>query len=333
MSLPNVAYLRTPEDRFRDLPDFSYQPHYLQYGNLRIAYIDENTNGLQSPTSNETFLCLHGQPTWSYLYRKMIPILLKYTASSGTQPSRRIIVPDLLGFGRSDKPTADATYTYNFHRNSLLHLIRTLNLTNITLVVQDWGGLLGLTLPLAMPDRFVRLLVMNTTIATGQTLTQGFIDWRAYSNRNLDMNITALMRRSCRHLSEAEADVYNAPFPDVRYKGGVRRFPNLVMTSPEMEGVEVSKASLEFYATSDVFKAEDVFMACGMRDPVLGPRVMERLAEVWKNGCYYAEIQEGGHFLQEWGGEVAKLAIQVFEAKGDVNVEGVKRVWPGKVSL
>jgi len=93
MSLPNVAYLRTPEDRFRNLPDFPYQPRYLQYGNLRMAYIDENTNGLQSLTSNETFLCLHGQPTWSYLYRKMIPVLLKYTSSSGTQPSRRIIGP------------------------------------------------------------------------------------------------------------------------------------------------------------------------------------------------------------------------------------------------
>lgn len=141
------------------------------------------------------------------------------------------------------------------------------------------------------------------------------------------------MQRSCRHLSKAEADAYNASFPDVRYKGGVRRFPNLIMTSPEMEGVDVSKASLAFYTTSDIFKAEDVFMACGMQDPVLGPRVMERLAEVWKNGCYYADIQEGGHFLQEWGDEVAKLAIQVFEAKGEVNVEGVKRVWPGKVRL
>jgi pimeloyl-ACP methyl ester carboxylesterase len=109
MSLPNVAYLRTPEDRFRDLPDFPYQPYYLQYGNLCMAYIDEYTNGLQSSTSNETFLCLHGQPTWSYLYRKMIPVLLKYTTASSTQPSRRIIAPDLLGFGRSDKPTADAT--------------------------------------------------------------------------------------------------------------------------------------------------------------------------------------------------------------------------------
>ena len=147
------------------------------------------------------------------------------------------------------------------------------------------------------------------------------------------MDIAALMRRSCRHLSPAEADAYNAPFPDARYKGGVRRFPNLVMTSPEMEGVDVSLRSLEFYGTSDVFRAEDVFMACGMRDPVLGPKVMEGLARVWKNGCYYAEVQEGGHFLQEWGEEVAKLAIRVFEGKGAVEVEGVKRVGPGKASL
>jgi haloalkane dehalogenase len=298
-----------------------------------MAYVDELNGSVTSSTPTETFLCLHGQPTWSYLYRKMIPVLLNHTTSSGAKPSRRIIAPDLLGFGRSDKPSADAIYTYNFHRDSLLHFIQALNLTNITLVVQDWGGILGLTLPLAMPERFDRLLVMNTSIATGQTPTKGFVDWRAYSNRNPDMNIGALMQRSCRHLTQAEADAYDAPFPDARYKGGVRRFPNLVMTDPGMEGVEVSNASLDFYGTSDVFKAESVFIACGMRDPVLGSPVMENLAKTWKNGCYYAEIKEGGHFLQEWGEQVAKLAIQVFEAKGEVEVKGVKRILPKKANL
>lgn len=332
MSQPNVSYLRTSDERFHDIPSFPYRPHYIQYGNLRVAYIDESSRSTTSTSDTETFLCLHGQPTWSYLYRKMIPVLLNYT-TSGARPNRRIIAPDLLGFGRSDKPSDDAVYTYNFHRNSLIHLIQALDLTNITLVVQDWGGLLGLTLPMAMPERFKRLLVMNTSIATGQTLTKGFVDWRAYSNRNPDMNIAALMQRSCRHLTPAEADAYSAPFPDARYKGGVRRFPNLVMTDPTMEGVGVSTASVDYYRTQDAFKAEDVFMACGMQDPVLGPVVMENLAKIWKNGCYYAEIPKGGHFLQEWGEQVAKLAIRVFEAKGAVEVEGVKRVMPVKANL
>ena len=341
MSQPNIPYLRTPEDRFHNLPDFPYQPHYLQYGNLRMAYIDEWTpNDSSAPT--ETFLCLHGQPTWSYLYRKMIPILLNYTTTpnkTSSHPRRRVIAPDLFGFGRSDKPRSNAAYTYTFHRASLLHLITTLDLTNITLVVQDWGGLLGLTLPLALThpsQRVKRLLVMNTTIATGQAPTPGFVDWRAYSNRNPDLDVAALMRRSCRHLSRAEADAYSAPFPDVRYKAGVRRFPNLVMTDARMEGVDVSKASLELYGTSDAFRAEDVFMACGMKDPVLGPKVMRGLARVWRNGCYYAEIAEGGHFVQEWGGEVARLAFRLFEASergAEGGVEGVERVSPGKASL
>jgi haloalkane dehalogenase len=154
-----------------------------------------------------------------------------------------------------------------------------------------------------MPHRFSRLLAMNTSIATGQAPTQGFINRRTYSNHNPDMKITAPMQHSCHHLSKAEAEVYSAPFPDVRYSGGVRRFPNLVMTSPKMEGADVSKVSLAFHATSDVFKTEDMFMACRMQDPVLGLRVMGRLAEVWKNGISRREgtfCRNGATGLRSW---------------------------------
>lgn len=297
-----------------------------------MAYIDEASTTASGSSKVETFLCLHGQPTWSYLYRKLIPVLLNYTTlSPGNKPRRRVVAPDLIGFGRSDKPTRDADYTLAFHRNALLHLVESLALTNITLVVQDWGGLLGLTLPLESPGRFKRLIVMNTTLAVGHAPSQGFIDWRAFSNKNPDMKIGELMRRSCKHLTPVEAGAYDAPFPSAEYKGGVRRFPQLVMTEPDMEGVEISKQSVRMYQTSEGFKAEDIFMACGQRDIVLGPPVMKALSAMWKNGCYYAEIKDAGHFVQEWGDEVARLAIQVFEKK--CAVEGVRKILPGRASL
>jgi len=144
--------LRTPEERFSVLPKFPYIPHYIDnlpgYENLRMAYIDEG------PKDAETvFLCLHGEPTWSYLYRKMLPVF--------TQAGCRVIAPDLFGFGRSDKPVEDAVYTFDFHRNSIIRLIEHLDLNGVALVVQDWGGIIGLTLPMEMPDRINRLLVMN----------------------------------------------------------------------------------------------------------------------------------------------------------------------------
>lgn len=325
MAPPDVPYLRTPAERFQHVPGFPYEARYLQYGNLRMAYVDESAGG-----GSQTFLCLHGQPTWSYLYRKMIPALLGYTTLNNT-PSRRVVAPDLFGFGRSDKPSRDMDYTFNFHRDALLHFIRTLDLTNITLVVQDWGGLLGLTLPIADPARFKRLIIMNTTIGVGAKPTQGFLDWRAFCNRSPDMKIGALIARGNPHLSKAETDAYDAPYPNQDYKGGVRRFPNLVPVSKEMEGVAISRESLHMYRTSDMFEDAGVFMACGMQDPVLGPPVMERLARVWKNGCYYAEIEDAGHFVQERGEKVAKLAIEVFEKRGEV--EGVRRVAPGRANL
>src|SRR6185436_5169000 len=159
--------------------------------------------------------------TWSFLYRRMIPVF--------TGAGFRVVAPDLFGFGRSDKPSDDAAYTFDFHRNALRALIDELDLRNITLVCQDWGGLLGLTLPMAMPERFARLLVMNTGFGTGDTpLTEGFLAWRAFNNRSPDMDIAGLMKRSTAGLSDAEAAAYAAPYPDARYKSGVRRFPNLV---------------------------------------------------------------------------------------------------------
>lgn len=323
---PNLPYLRTPDSRFENLPGFPYQPKYLQYGNLRMAYIDESSSG--SGPETETFLMLHGEPTWSFLYRKMIPVFLNYTTKSDKQPRRRrIICPDLFGFGRSDKPIRDEDYTFHFHRSSLLHLIRTLNLTSITLVVQDWGGLLGLTLPIADPSRFKRLLVMNTFIATGGKPTPGFVSWRAFVNKSPDMAVGALLGRSCTHLSLAERAAYDAPYPGKDFKAGVRRFPNLVMVDDgSKEGIEISKESLEWYRRGGVFeRPEDIFVVCGAKDPVMGPSTMQSVARIWGNGCVYAEVPDAGHFVQEWGAVIAEMAVEVFEGK---KVKNTKRIVP-----
>ena len=322
MAKQDLPYLRTPEERFEHLPDFPYKPHYLQYRDLRMAYVDEH-NG----EGSEVFLCLHGEPTWSYLYRKMIPVLLNYTTSS-QELSRRIVAPDLFGFGRSDKPSQDSDYSFDFHRDSILYLIESLNLTNITLVVQDWGGLIGLTLPITDPSRFKRFFVMNTALGRFER-SQGILDWISFTNSNPDMDIAGVLGMlGLKTLSKAEIGAYEAPFPDKTYKGGVRRFPNMLMIKEDMPGVELCRKSQHFYETTNSFKDADVFVACGIQDPLLGPH-MKALARMWKHGCYYAEIEEASHFVQEWGDKVARLAIEVFEKQS--KVAGVQRLEPVKL--
>jgi haloalkane dehalogenase len=290
--------LRTPPERFIDLPDYPFPAHFLDdldgYEGLRIHFLDEGP-----PDAKRVFLCLHGQPTWSYLYRRMIPIF----ANAGC----RVIAPDLLGFGKSDKPEREEDYTFTFHREMLRRLVERLDLRNLILVVQDWGGLLGLTLPMHDPLRYVGLLLMNTTFAGGDMpLGQGFIDWRAYSNRNPDMAIGKLLARSCPHLSSAQAAAYDAPFPDSTYKAGVRRFPNMVPEHPDAEGAALSREARDWFRTKWQGRT---FMAVGMKDPVLGPSVMAFVASQIHGCPAPVQIEEGGHFLQEWGELVALEAL------------------------
>ncbi|MDU8910765.1 haloalkane dehalogenase [Aestuariicoccus sp. MJ-SS9] len=296
--------VRTPDDRFADLPEYAFAPHYVDdltgYEGLRVHYLDEGPRD-----APRTFLCLPGEPTWAYLYRRMIPVF----AGSGA----RVVVPDWLGFGRSDKPTDDAVYGFGFHRNMMLALIERLNLRNVTLVVQDWGGILGLTLPMEMPERFARLIVMNTAIPVGDSLGDGFRAWRDYVASRPDMDCGALMKRSCPHLSEAEAQAYNAPFPDRRYKAGVRRFPQLVMIEPGMEGIEIAKRARQFW--SEDWQGES-FMAIGAQDPVLGVPVMSELRKIIRNCPEPMIVEEAGHFVQEWGDEVARAALAHFGDAG-----------------
>jgi len=297
-----AGVLRTSDERFEGLPDFPFVPNYLDdlkgYGGLRMHYVDEG------PRDAETvFLCLHGEPTWSYLYRKMIPVF--------TTAGHRAVAPDYFGFGRSDKPVQDDIYQFDFHRGSLMAFIEHLDLSNIVLVCQDWGGLLGLTLPMDVPDRISRLVVMNTTLGTGSLkLSEGFKAWRKYVQENPDFNVGGLMKRSCPILSDEEIAAYDAPFPDEQYKAGVRRFPAMVPDHPEAQGAALSRRAQEWLKTE---WAGESFMAIGMQDPVLGPPVMMGLRK-YINGCPEPfEIADAGHFVQEWGEVVAQKALEVFD--------------------
>ena len=292
--------LRTDDGRFADLPGFAFAPHYVDdmpgYGGLRVHYLDEGPRD-----APETFLCLHGQPTWCYLYRKMIPVF----AAAG----HRVVAPDLLGFGRSDKPADDATYSFSFHRTMLLAFIRQLDLRNITLVCQDWGGILGLTLPHEMPERFSRLLVMNTTIPVGEPISEGFIRWRAFNRSQPDLDIAGLMLRAQPDMTPEEAAAYAAPFPDQNYKAGVRRFPELVMTDPGMDGVADALRARAFW--KEHWQGQS-FMVIGMTDPVLGPDVMAQLRATIRGCPEPLEIEDGGHFVQEKGDRIARAALKSF---------------------
>ena len=285
--------MRTPDQRFADLPGFPYAPRYLEWRGLRAHYVDEGKG-------DRTFLCLHGEPTWAYLYRRMIPPFL--TAGA------RVVAPDFIGFGRSDKPEEDAFYTFDLHRAFLLEFIERLNLTRITLVVQDWGGLLGLTLPMDMPERFERLLVMNTALGTGDApLPEGFIAWRAYVAKNPDLACGKLMQRSCTHLSAAQAAAYDAPFPDQASKAGVRRFPQLVPDRPDAPGAALSRRARDWWMNS--WKGESC-MAIGATDPVLGVPVMNALRKIIRNCPEPYVHAKGGHFLQEWGADIASEVLK-----------------------
>ena len=285
--------MRTPDERFANLPGFDWAPNYLEWQGFRVHYLDVGTG-------DRTLLCLHGEPTWSYLYRKMIP---PFVAAG-----YRVIAPDFIGFGRSDKPEEEGFYTFEMHRNLLLHVIEKLNLKNIALAVQDWGGLLGLTVPMEMPARFQRLLVMNTMLGTGDVpLGEGFIAWRAHVNKNPGIDCGKLLGRACPQLSAAEAAAYEAPYPDSASKAGVRRFPNLVPDRPDAPGAALSRRARDWWRND--WKGES-FMAIGAKDPVLGLPVMKELRKIIRNCPEPYVHAEGGHFLQEWGGDIAREALK-----------------------
>jgi pimeloyl-ACP methyl ester carboxylesterase len=290
-----MSVLRTPDQRFAGLPGWPFAPNYAPFDGLRLHYVDEGPRG-----AAVTALCLHGNPSWSYLYRHMIPPF----AGAGL----RVVAPDLIGFGRSDKPADPAWHDFDGHRRRLIEFVQQLDLRNILLVCQDWGGIFGLTLPHQMPERFTRLLVMNTGLGTGQ-VTEGFRQWRAYSNSQSDLPVGKLFKRGKPDLTDAEVAAYDAPFPDATYKAALRAFPNLVPDGESAPGAAVSREAREFLKER---WAGEAFMAIGMRDPVLGAPVMHALAKTIRNCPPPMEVPEAGHFVQEWGAPIAAAALKHF---------------------
>jgi len=294
---------RTPDERFENLPDFPYQPNYINdlagYEGMRMHYLDEGDGN-----ASRVFLCLHGEPTWCYLYRKMVPIFVRSGA--------RVIAPDLFGFGRSDKPTDDNCYTFDFHRNSLLRLIERLDLNKIIIVCQDWGGLIGLTLPLDIAGRVSGILAMNTILASGEmALPETFATWKQWVVDHPDMDPAAAMLVLDESLPDDVLDAYRAPFPTKLSKAGPHSFPQLVPVSPDMEigGASTQKRAIGWLQSE---WRGDTLVACGLGDQIATLEVMKLVASWIKNSPEVLEVPEAGHFCQESGEVVAQKYLELY---------------------
>ena len=291
--------LRTPEENFADLPNYAFAENYVNVsdtegGELRMHYLDEG------PAEADPILLLHGEPSWSYLYRHMIPVLV--------EGGNRVIVPDLIGFGKSDKPTEKEDYTYGRHITWTSELLFDhLDLSNITFFGQDWGGLIGLRLVSATPERFSRVVVGNTGLPTGhQPLSDAFMAWQKFSQESPRFDIGTIVNGGCTSdLSEEVVAAYNAPYPDDSYKAGARIFPSLVPTSPD------NPESVNNQGAWEVLKRfEKPFLTCfSDSDPVTKGGAAAFLGTVpGTENQNHVTIHAAGHFLQEdKGPELAEI--------------------------
>ena len=290
-----MDFVRTPDDRFENLPGYGFAPHYVDADGLRMHYLDEG------PATADPVLLLHGEPSWSYLYRKMIPILVA--------AGMRAVAPDLIGFGRSDKPTAQGDYSYQAHVDWTTSLVVQLDLRIVTLVCQDWGGLLGLRIAAAHRERFSRLVAANTFLPTGDNAPgEAFLRWQTFSQTAPSLPIGNIVRGGCR--TELAAEViaaYDAPFPDDTYKAGARKFPALVPTRPDDPASAPNRQAWEVLS-----KWEKPFLcAFSDEDPITrgADAAFQRLVPGTK-GMPHTTIKGGGHFLQEdKGEELAKVVV------------------------
>lgn len=296
--------LRTDEVRFACLPDYPWKGRFVSdlttLAGLRMHYLDEGPKD-----ANTVYLCLHGNPAWSYLYRKMIPVWLK--------AGHRVVAPDLIGFGKSDKPKRASFHHFEFHRNYLLEFIDVLDLRNIVLVVQDWGGILGLTLPMEAPQRYKGLVVMNTLLATGEIpLTEGFLKWREMCRRKAVFDIAGLFKRANPHLTQAECDAYSAPFPDAGYRAALKAFPDMVPEHMDAAGAVIARRAREFLGNQ--WQGKTV-MVVGVQDPVSGTPVMAALKNAIRNCSEPMVLQHVGHFVPESGGDIATAVLEAFAGR------------------
>ena len=296
--------LRTPDDRFAALPGWPYEPRYTEIpagdetGSLRIHHVDDG------PPDADPVLCLHGEPSWGYLYRKMIPVL--------TGAGLRVVVPDLVGFGRSDKPVERSDYTYQRHVEWMTAWLEAIDLRHITLVGQDWGGLIGLRLAAEKPDRFDRLVAANTFLPVGdRPPSEAFLAWRKYSQEAPEFNIGRIVEggSATRPIGADAVAAYDAPFPDDAYKAGARQFPVLVPIAPDDPASEPNRRAWEVLAAWD----KPMLTAFSDSDPITagGDRAFQARVPGTK-GMPHTTIVGGGHFLQEDRGEELAEAVVGF---------------------
>ena len=282
--------LRTPDERFVDLPGFPFAPHHVEIddgdgGRLRVHHLDEG------PADGPVVLLLHGEPSWSYLYRTMVPVL----ADAG----RRVVAPDLVGFGRSDKPVRREDYTYQRHVDWLRAVVfDALDLTDVTLVCQDWGGLLGLRLVAEHPERFAAVVAANTFLPTGEEPPgEAFLAWQRYSQRVPELDVGGIIQgATVTTLSDEVVAAYDAPFPDETYKAGARQFPLLVPTTPDDPGAVANRrawTALERFDKPFVTAFSDQDPVTRGADLVLQRRIPGAA------GQPHTTLAGGGHFLQE----------------------------------
>jgi haloalkane dehalogenase len=289
---PATTY-RTPEERFAGLPDFSFTPHYLEQAGLRMHYVDE---GVGAPV-----LLLHGEPTWSFLYRKMIPILAQRF---------RVIAPDYFGFGRSDKPLDPAFYTYDRHSESIGRLVEALDLAELCVVVQDWGGPIGMRLAAEHPERVARLVVMNTGISPGRPPSDAWLVFRDFVRRvGPRLSAGRMVRNGCvTPLPDEVVAGYDTPFPVPESKTGMLRFPELVAISPD----HPSTAAMQRVRDAMAHWERPTLVLFSDSDPIFRPQVGERIAKLIPGALPAETISGAGHFLQEDQGEAIAQRILRF---------------------
>ena len=299
--ITSMKALRTPEERFSDLPGYQFDANYIEVsdgegGSLRIHYLDEGARDA------EPVLLMHGEPSWSYLYRKMIPVI--------TGAGYRAVAPDLVGFGRSDKPADRGDYTYNRHVTWMLSLIDELGIEGINLVCQDWGGLIGLRLVAERPDAFSRVIAANTGLPTGdRPMGEAFMAWRKFSQEVGEFNVGQIIQGGCK--STLPADVvaaYDAPFPDETFKEGARIFPSLMPAQPDDPAAAANRRAWEVLGEFD----RPFLTAFSDGDPIThgGERVFQKLIP-GARGQRHVTIEGAGHFLQEdRGEELARVVVE-----------------------
>ena len=288
-----MRVLRTPDQRFDGLPGYAFEPHYVEIpdgagGTLRMHWIESG------PADGEVVLCLHGEPSWCYLYRKMLPGF----AAAGY----RALAPDLVGFGRSDKPAERSDYTYQRHLDWLRAWLDAVGLTGINLVCQDWGGLLGLKLAADDPDRFRRIVAANTFLPTGdRPPSEAFASWKEYSQNTPEFPAGAIIQRATEsELSPEVVAAYDAPFPDESYKAGARQFPTLVPVTPDDPAAQPNRDAWEVLRQW----SKPFLTAFSDGDPIMRgfDRAFHKLVP-GTAGQPHTTIEGGGHFLQEDRGE------------------------------